>query len=215
MKLFCDLLTRHRSNKKKEIIKSTSSSINILSNNAKQSIHRSISPCCDQTLSLFDKQTKCTCHYFNLNDNYLTKNIYTKQISNHSTSCSSLSSQPSINIISSLEYPSHTKYILTITDFCFWYDIRSTLLDIIDRVVAMDDIHHFIVEKNHSTIVKFYLPQLNTNHRKIRQRQPKTSIAIQTSFDNDQRRNVKVQTNTVTLFPIQKQNLSSSRLFLN
>ncbi|CAF2699859.1 unnamed protein product [Rotaria sp. Silwood2] len=213
MKLFCDLLTRHRSNKKKEIIKSTSSSINILSNNAKQSINRSISPRCDQSLSLFDKQTKCTCHYFNVNGNCLTKNVHTKLIPIYPTFCSSLSSQPSINMISSLDCPSHAKYILTVADFCFWYDVRSTLLDIIDRVVVMNEVHHFVTEKNCSTIVKFCLPQINPNHRKMRR--PKTSIAIQTSFDNKQRRNAKVQTTTVTLFPIQKQNLSSSRLFLN
>ena len=102
---------------------------------------------------------------------------------------------------------------MTITDFCFWYDVRSTLLDVIDRVVAIDEACRFITQQIPPTIVKVCLPQSNTIHRKIKR--PKTSIAIQTSYDYEQRRNAKVQTNTVTLFPLQKQNISTSKLFLN
>jgi hypothetical protein len=74
----------------------------------------------------------------------------------------------------------------------------------------MDEARHVIPPR---TIIKFCLPESNTVHR--RNRRPKTSIAIQTSYDYEQKRNVKVQTNTVTLFPLQKQNFSSSKLFLN
>jgi hypothetical protein len=98
-------------------------------------------------------------------------------------------------------------------DFCFWYDVRSTLLDVIDRVVAIDETRRFLTQEIRPTIIKYCLPQSNTIHR--RSRRPKTSIAIQTSSDSGQRRNAKVQTNTVTLFPIQKPNLSSSRLIFN
>ncbi|CAF4729984.1 unnamed protein product, partial [Rotaria sp. Silwood1] len=149
----------------------------------------------------------------NINGNYSMKNIHAQLIPMSPTSCSSLLSQTSINIISSLECSFHAKYILTIADFCFWYDVRSTLLDIIDRVVTMNEVQHYIVEKNHLKIVKFCLPQLNTKYRKIKR--SKNSIATQTLFDHEQRRNAKIQTNTLTLFSIQKQNLSSSKLFLN
>ena len=82
------------------------------------------------------------------------------------------------------------KYILTVEDFCFWHDVRSTLLNVIDQVVAIDE--------NHQTI-----------------RKPKTSIAIQTSSNNQQRRNAKIQANTVTLFSVQKPNISSTKVFLD
>jgi hypothetical protein len=107
-----------------------------------------------------------------------------------------------------VEYSSDIKYILTVADFCFWYDIRSTLLDIIDRVVSREEPRQCMSPR---TIIKLCLPELNTTHRRIRR--PKTSIAIQTSYHNEQKRNAKVQTNTVTLFPLQKQNLSSSKFF--
>ena len=77
----------------------------------------------------------------------------------------------------------------------------------------MDDVNHFIHEKKTATIGKYCLTNLSTNNIKTRRSQ--TSIAIQTSFDYGQRRNAKVQTDTVTLFSVQSQNLSSSRLFLN
>jgi len=99
------------------------------------------------------------------------------------------------------------KYILTVADFCFWYDVRSTLLDMIDRVVAIDEARYFISEKIPSNIIKFCLPQSNKIHRKMKE--SKISIAIQTSSDYEQRRNVKIQTNTMTLCPLQKQNISS------
>ena len=105
-------------------------------------------------------------------------------------------SRPLINVESCTEM----KYILTVADFCFWYDVRSALLDVIDRVVAMDETPTSILRQ---------IPS------KRRQKRPKISIAIQTSHDNDQRRNAKVQANTVTLFPSQRNNLSSSNLFLN
>jgi hypothetical protein len=105
------------------------------------------------------------------------------------------------------------KYILTVDDFCFWHDVRSTLLDMIDRVVAIDENHHLITEETLSTMTRPSLPQSNQIHRRIKR--PKTSIAIQTSSNNQQRRNAKIQTNTVTLFPLQKPNISSSKLFLN
>ena len=64
------------------------------------------------------------------------------------------------------------------------------------------------------SIVKSCPPETtNRIHRK--NRRPKTSIAIQTSYDYEQKRNAKIQTNTVILFPFQKQNVSSSKLFLN
>ncbi len=93
---------------------------------------------------------------------------------------------------------------MTVEDFCLWYDVRSTLLDMIDRVVAIDE-----AQQIPSDIMHVCIPQSNTIRR------PKTSIAIQTSYDYEQRRNVKVQANTVTLFPLQKQNFSSSKLFFN
>ncbi|CAM2698086.1 unnamed protein product [Rotaria socialis] len=167
---------------------------------------------CVQTLNLYDKQSKCTCHYFNLNGNYVSKSMHTKLIASHPIRFSSLSSQASI-IMSSLEYTSHVKYILTTADFYFCYDVRSALLDIIDRVVAMDDVNHLIPEKKAATMVKNCLPNSSTNN--VKDRRSQTSIAIQTSFDYGQRRNAKVQTNTVTFSPVQSQNLSSSRLFLN
>jgi hypothetical protein len=83
----------------------------------------------------------------------------------------------------------------------------------IDRVVAIDEAHCLMTQQIPSNMLKVSLPQPNTIHRKTRR--PKTSIAIQTSSDYEQRRNAKVQTNTVTLFPLQKQNFSSSKLFFN
>ncbi|CAF1166243.1 unnamed protein product [Adineta steineri] len=207
MKLFRNLLSKHRSNKKKS---SSSSPVNIKSNNLIQS---SVSSCCEQTLNLLDKHTKCTCHYFNFNENCLAKNLHTKLISIDPSTCSTLSSRLSINIIPSLEYLSNVQYILTVADFCFWYDVRSALLDIIDRIVTMNETQSYLTEKISPTIVKLHIPQINTVYRKIRR--PKTSIAIQTSHDYDQRRNAKVQANTVTIFSLQKPNLSSSKLFLN
>ncbi len=91
-----------------------------------------------------------------------------------------------------------TKHVQTkfnssdIEDFYFYHDIRSTLLDIIDQVVIIDE-----------------------NHRCQRIRRSKTSIAIQTLSNNEQRRNAKIQTNTLTIFPLQKSNISSSKIFLN
>ena len=139
-------------------------------------------PYSDQTSSLFDKQSKCTCHYFVSQNQIQTTN--------------NTISRPLINVESCPEM----KYILTVDDFCFWYDVRSALLDVIDRVVAMDETPASILRQ---------IPS------KRRGKRPKTSIAIQTSHDNDQRRNAKVQANTVTLFPSQRNNLSSSNLFLN
>ncbi len=97
---------------------------------------------------------------------------------------------------STSEDSSEMKYILTVEDFCFWHDVRSTLLDVIDQVVAIDENH-----------CQEFSPQ--------RIRRSKTSIAIQTSSNNQQRRNAKIQTNTVTLFPLQKSNISSTKVFLN
>jgi hypothetical protein len=119
-----------------------------------------------------------------------------------------------VRIRTSLEHSSDVKYILTVADFCFWYDVRSTLLDIVDRIVALDEAHSSLLfQQKPSTVIKLCLPQSNTNHRRIRR--PKTSVAIQTLSNYEQRRNAKVQTNTVTLSPLQKANLSSSKLFFN
>ncbi|CAF2049067.1 unnamed protein product [Rotaria magnacalcarata] len=65
----------------------------------------------------------------------------------------------------------------------------------------MDDVNHLIPEKKTATMVKNCLPNLSTNN--IKNRRSQTSIAIQTSFDYGQRRNAKVQTDTVTLSPVQ------------
>lgn len=59
-------------------------------------------------------------------------------------------------------------------EFCFWFDIRTTLKDLVDRVV----------------------------HEENRKRKRKQiSISIQTSPIDDQRKSVKIQTNSLVLFP--------------
>ena len=93
-----------------------------------------------------------------------------------------------------------TKYILTLDDFCFYYDIRSTLLDLIDRVIAIEEIPSLRIQQNPSTIIKYCLPPSNPIYRK--KRKEKSSIAIQTSADFEQKRNAKVQANTLTLSPL-------------
>lgn len=124
----------------------------------------------------FEHLPNCTNYYLkNLNGNYLAENITTKSLSNHSNNN---------------EYLFDTQYILSVADFCLWYDVRSTLLDMIDRVVTMNEVCHLNTQQ---------ISQSNTIQRKVRR--PKTSIAIQTlSNSYEQRRNAKVQTNTVTLF---------------
>lgn len=164
----------------------------------------------DQSSGLFDKYSKCTCHYFvsQVYDLFFfyMMNVSSKTINkDHSNdrleTTNNIISQSTINVESCTE----KNCILTVDDFCFWYDVRSALLDVIDRVVAMDE--------TRSSHTEHSVSQSNQVHR--RRKRPKTSIAIQTSCDIEQRRNAKVQANTVTLFPAQKTNLSSSNLFFN
>lgn len=141
--------------------------------------------------------------------NISSKNDHDDQPNERFSAADKTISRPLIDVDNCTEM----KYILTVTDFCFWYDVRSALLDVIDQVVAMNETPAIAVRPIPSTNTEFSLEQSHQVQR--RRKRPKTSIAIQTSHDHDQRRNAKVQANTVTLFSSQRNNLSSSNLFLN
>ena len=102
---------------------------------------------------------------------------------------------------------------VTMVDFGFWYDVRSTLERLIDGVVTLNDIESIGIKSDTRTIVKLCLPQPSTIHR--RKRRTTASIALQTSLDGQQRRNIKVQTNTVTLSPLAQRDLLTSTLFFS
>lgn len=104
-------------------------------------------------------------------------------------------------------------YIPSVDDFCLWYNARSALLDVIDLVMAMDETAAAIVRQIPSTNTGLSLPRSNPIQR--RRKRPKTSIAIQTSCDPEQRRNAKVQANTITLLTAQQTNLSYRRTYFS
>ncbi|CAF1274716.1 unnamed protein product [Adineta ricciae] len=150
MKLFRHFL---HSNKKK------------LSTKTLQSSQPFSNSCSDQTFHLINKHTKCTCHYFNFNENSFV---------NHP------SHRLSRNLISSIEYSPDGQHIFSISDFCLWHDVRSTLLELVDRVVTINETNHaFLCQTTHS-------------------------VGIQTSVDFNSRRNAKIQTNTIMLCPVQR-----------
>ena len=109
--------------------------------------------------------------------------------------------------------PLDSTRLVTMMDFCFWYDVRFTLERLIDDVVALNTNETNAVNSNTRTIVKLCLPQPSAIYR--RKKRKTASIALQTSIDDQQRRNIKVQTNTVTLSPHTQRDLFTSTLFLS
>ena len=83
--------------------------------------------------------------------------------------------------------------------------------DLVDRVVLNDENEHLLKRKDlPSTIVKLCLPSSNLFYRKIKRR--KTSIAIQTSSNEQQQRNAKIQTNMMILYPFIRENRLISKI---
>lgn len=104
----------------------------------------------------------------------------------------------SINSTENKDNSVDCKSNFTENDFYFWSDIYSTLLSLVDRVVLInDEIQSLKIEQTPSIILKYYFPQSNQIYRQFRRE--KISRSIQTSID--QKRNVKIQTNTFLLFP--------------
>jgi hypothetical protein len=100
------------------------------------------------------------------------------------------------------ESPTDSKHILITDDVQLWHDVHSTLLDIVDRVVTIEDTRRLILQYLPKTIIKLCLPQTSALRRGTPR--SKHSIATQTYLNCQQQRHVKVQTNTVTLSSLPK-----------
>src|SRR5947208_2959345 len=74
-----------------------------------------------------------------------------------------------------------------------------------------DDQTRSLIDKQNKCTCRYFAtrvprPPVNTS------RPQKTSTAVQTSSNDNQRRHAKIQTNTMTLCPIRKSTISSTRL---